>query len=113
MSDRFLNKKGQLGETMTWIVATLVILVLLALSLYAADFLAKAKSNPSSFFSLDYSKTDDILMDNSLFAYFNTKDSGIKSKIYEDLKKISEQDFLEDYDFDSKFEKLNLIFGER
>ncbi len=37
------NQKGQIGETMTWVVATLVIIVILLLSVYAALILAKAK----------------------------------------------------------------------
>lgn len=38
------NKKAQLGETLTWIVATLVILGVLLIFIYASLVLAKAKS---------------------------------------------------------------------
>ena len=34
------NKKGQIGETMTWIVATLIIIVILSISIFATSILA-------------------------------------------------------------------------
>jgi len=34
------NKKGQIGETMTWIVATLIIVVILSISIFATSILA-------------------------------------------------------------------------
>ena len=37
------NKSGQVGETMTWVVATIVIVVILILSVYAALILAQKK----------------------------------------------------------------------
>ena len=37
------NKSAQIGETMTWLVATIVIVVILILSVYAALILAKVK----------------------------------------------------------------------
>jgi hypothetical protein len=38
------NKKAQIGETLTWIVATLIILGVLLIFIYASLALAKAKS---------------------------------------------------------------------
>jgi len=38
------NKKAQVGETLTWIVATLVILGVLFIFIYASVAMAKAKS---------------------------------------------------------------------
>ena len=37
------NKKAQVGETMTWIVATVIIIVILILTLYTASVLGKMK----------------------------------------------------------------------
>ncbi len=67
-----LNKKAQVGETATWLVATLIILVLLSLSLYASSALGKTKkvSSTDSLFSLEYSKSRDYAMQESLFTYF-------------------------------------------
>lgn len=38
------NKKAQVGETMTWVVATIVIIVILILTIYVALILAKTKA---------------------------------------------------------------------
>jgi len=38
-----LNKKAQVGETMTWIVATIIIIVILILTIYASSVLSKLK----------------------------------------------------------------------
>ena len=39
-----LNKKAQVGETMTWIVATVIIIVILILTLYTSAVLSKMKA---------------------------------------------------------------------
>jgi len=38
------NKKGQVGETLTWIVATLIIISVLFIFIYASIAMAKVKS---------------------------------------------------------------------
>jgi len=38
------NKKAQVGETMTWVVATIVIIVILILAIYVTLVLAKTKT---------------------------------------------------------------------
>ena len=38
-----LNKKAQVGETMTWIVATVVIIVILTITIYTSSALSKLK----------------------------------------------------------------------
>jgi biopolymer transport protein ExbD len=35
-----LNKRAQVGETMTWVVATVIILVMLVIFIYASSILA-------------------------------------------------------------------------
>ena len=42
------NKKAQVGETITWIVATLIIIGILLIFIYASVAMAKAKSIKSS-----------------------------------------------------------------
>jgi hypothetical protein len=57
------NKKAQVGETMTWIVATLVIVGVLLVFVYASIALAKAKSvKPSKINSLVSSQIDKVNM---------------------------------------------------
>ena len=105
-----LNKKGQASEAMTWIAATLIIIVLLGISIYAASLLSKLKI-------IDYEteeRTQDIVMEESLFSYFSIKDSDVQSKIFKSLEKMNqEENFYED--FNSKFQqiKFNLEKNEK
>jgi len=40
MSNKFLNKKGAVGETITWVVATLIIIAILIIFLFLSSLLA-------------------------------------------------------------------------
>ena len=95
------NKKGQTSEAMTWIVATLIIIVLLGISLYAASFLSKSKV-------VNYKteeRSQDIVMEESLFSYFLVQDSVLQKKIFENLEKMNQEEkFYED--FNSKFQQI-------
>jgi hypothetical protein len=42
--ERMINKKGQVGESITWVVATIILIVVLIVFIYASIALAKAKS---------------------------------------------------------------------
>ncbi|MEK6817623.1 MAG: hypothetical protein AABX80_02370 [Nanoarchaeota archaeon] len=96
-----LNKRAQASEAMTWVVATLIIIVLLGISIYAASFLSKSKV-------IDYKTEDrsqDIVMEESLFSYFLVQDSVFQNKIFESLEKMSQEEkFYED--FNSKFQQI-------
>jgi hypothetical protein len=41
---KFKNKKAQMAETITWVVATVIIIFLLVLSIYFSSVLGKGKS---------------------------------------------------------------------
>ncbi|MDP2672234.1 MAG: hypothetical protein Q8O84_00280 [Nanoarchaeota archaeon] len=96
-----LNKKGQASEAMTWIAATLIIIVLLGISLYASSILSKLKI-------IDYEteeRTQDIVMEESLFSYFSIKEPTVQNKIFENLEKMNrEEKFYKD--FNSKFKQI-------
>jgi hypothetical protein len=62
------NKRGQVAETITWVVATLIILILLIISAFLASFLGHSKNFPSATGS-------DLLADKSLTAYLLTKNT--------------------------------------
>ncbi|MFH1325418.1 MAG: hypothetical protein ABIH49_01450 [archaeon] len=70
------NKKSQVGETITWVVATLIIFVILSVSIYSASLLARS-SRVMSFADLPDSANglSEILSKESLFAYLQTKNS--------------------------------------
>ncbi len=86
---------------MTWIVATLIIIVLLGISIYASSLLSKIKI-------INYQteeRTQDIVMEESLFSYFSVQDSGVRDKIFGSLEKMNQEEkFYED--FNSKFQQI-------
>ncbi|RLG10188.1 hypothetical protein DRN73_08455 [Candidatus Pacearchaeota archaeon] len=43
-----LNKRADIGETITWVIATVVVVVILLLSLYASGLVAKYKKLSAS-----------------------------------------------------------------
>lgn len=95
------NSRGQTSEAMTWIVATLIIIVLLGLSLYAASLLSKLKI-------IDYEKeevTQDRFMEESLFAYFSAKDLSVKEKIFNALEQMNKEEKFYT-DFNSKIQQI-------
>ncbi|HKZ33884.1 MAG TPA: hypothetical protein VJ142_01445 [Candidatus Nanoarchaeia archaeon] len=73
------NKRAQIAETITWIFATLVIVAVLAISLFASSLYIK-DSKDIAFF-----KRTDALTSKSLFSYLLTKDTE-GSTVYEQLK---------------------------
>ena len=104
------SKQGQTSEAMTWIAATLIIIVLLGISLYAASLLSKLKI-------IDYEteeRTQDIVMEESLFSYFSVQDSTVQNKLFENLDKMSQEEKFYS-DFNSKFQqiKFNLEKNEK
>lgn len=103
------NKKAQMGETMTWVVATLIILFLLSISIYGASVLANLKSDPSSALSLGHSRTQDVVMENSLFAYFSVEDGDLKNEIKSNLGELNDQENFPYKDFDERFEELKEV----
>lgn len=65
------NKKGQIGETLTWVVATVIIIFVLAISIFISSF------NSDKFKRVQESsyQTTDVLASKSLFSYLLTMDS--------------------------------------
>ena len=77
-----LQKKAQIGETMTWIVATVIIIVILIFSIFVTGIVGKDKE-----FKIWPKK--DLLATKSLSGYLSTQDDSGK-KVFEQLKE--EQD---------------------
>jgi hypothetical protein len=75
------SKRGQIGETMTWIIATIVIIVILAISI----FIASVSTSRLKRVNQEFFQTADILASKSMYSYLSTKDSEGKT-IYEQLK---------------------------
>jgi hypothetical protein len=76
-----LNKKGQMGETVTWVFATLIIIVVLAISIFVSSFyLGKFKQIQGS-----YAQIGDIPISKSFYSYLLT-DNDAKQTVYSQLK---------------------------
>ncbi|HEB46899.1 MAG TPA: hypothetical protein ENI22_00325 [Candidatus Pacearchaeota archaeon] len=75
-----LNKNAQVGETVTWIVATVIIVLILGVSIFlSSTYLGESKNVGSAFY-----QPKDTLASKSLFSYMLTKNTdGIN--VYEQL----------------------------
>ena len=76
------NKKAQVGETITWVVATLIIVVVLGISVFATFSI----SNEKTVFLDD--KKKDIIATKSITNFLRNSDNVklLESKDYEDFK---------------------------
>ena len=78
MNKIFLNKRGQVGETITWIVATVIIIFILGTTLFVAEFsLAKNKE-------VSQTTQVDILVSKSFFSYLLTPNEN--GNVYGEIK---------------------------
>ena len=73
------NKKSQLGDTITWFVATIAIAVILTISILASSFAFPKSSGVKAI------KTTDVLASKSLFSYALTSGADGKT-VYEQIK---------------------------
>ena len=73
--------KGQVAETMTWVIATVAILVILTIAIYSASVISK--SNKTLNFN---SNEPSILLRKSLQSYLITNDTNQKS-VFEKIEK--------------------------
>ena len=71
-----LNKHAQVGETVTWIVATLIIIGILMIFIYVSVLISKVKVVSVSSINVDSESTIDLLSQKTFFAYnlTNNKD---------------------------------------
>ena len=80
------NRNAQIGETITWVVATLIIIVVLAFSIFISSFyFSKDKS-------VSFSGGSDLLASKSMFSYLLTSSDG--GMVYDQLK---EEDNLNEF----------------
>lgn len=69
------NSKGQIGDTMTWIIGTIVIVVVLLFFLFGASLFGSTKTVSGfkdSLFSSAEELNDDSFAQKSVFAYLTT-----------------------------------------
>lgn len=107
------TKKGQTGETITWIVATIIIIVLLIFFIYVSSMFGKAKKigvYSEEVFSTKYSRTQDLILEKSLFVYFSLDDLDKKEAIYNHLKILEKNNKLY-IDLDRKIFEMEGFFN--
>jgi len=80
-----------MGETITWVVATVIIIAVLIFSIYLASLLANTRK---TLVFASEERNEDAVMEKSLFAYF-LADESQKEIMYNELKK---KDFSADLD---------------
>jgi len=100
------HKKAQLGETMTWVVATITVIFILILSLFLSVKMGEAKEI-TKVFSEDYESSSDLIMEKTIFVYF-LLDESKKDIVYGFLQ---EQEDAEAFyvDFENKFGEIESI----
>lgn len=75
------NKKGQTGETMTWIVATIIIIIILTVSIIIANYSLKSMKKVNE----QFFQTADVLASKSMYSYMLTRDFA-GNNVYTQLK---------------------------
>lgn len=84
-----LNKKGQASDAVTWIVATIVVVVIMVFFVFGASILADTKDISgfkSSLFSTSENVGDDIFLKKNLFTYFVVEKEEFKKRIMSNLE---------------------------
>ncbi|PJE81660.1 hypothetical protein COU58_01825 [Candidatus Pacearchaeota archaeon CG10_big_fil_rev_8_21_14_0_10_32_42] len=87
----FKNSRGQIGETLTWVVATIIILVILIFFIFGSSLLGKTKSVGTFRESLTSSKTtlnSDIFLRKSLFTYLSLTSNDQKQALEKKIVSI-------------------------
>ena len=79
-----ISRKGQVGETLTWIIATIVIVVVLLFFIFGASMLGSTKSIgtvKSSLFSSSQEYGEDIFLKKSVYTYLMASSDATKKRI--------------------------------
>ena len=79
------NKRGQVGDTLTWIVATIIIVGLLVFFTFGAATFASTKNLARGFkstvFSSSQKSNTDIIVQQSVYTYLQTKNEDTQREI--------------------------------
>jgi hypothetical protein len=78
-----VNKKGQIAKTITWIVATVIIIVILGITLFVADITWGGSKDVRQTTQVDF------LVSQSFFSYLLTEDVYSQIKTEENLNKVN------------------------
>lgn len=97
----FEDKKAQIGETLTWIVATVIIIVILLVAIFVASVIGKDKNFNKNFPS---SNNVDLFAKKSLTAYLLTENN-LGVPVYKEIEQTGNLN-----DFNGKLAKA-IFYG--
>lgn len=90
------NNKGQMGETLTWVIATIIIVVILMFFIFGASLLGTTKnvtSYKNNLFSDSEYTSESVFLQKSIYTYLATDTDFLKKKIELDLKQKDDSSF--------------------
>lgn len=105
-----LNKKAQVGESISWLVATIVIIIVLTIGVFVANALGTGKGI-FGFGKGSYVKTSDRLAETSLNSYLLFRGQDGKA-IYDEIKSDGDLNAFNGPKAKNVFENLYLKEGE-
>jgi hypothetical protein len=92
------NKKAQVADSVTWIVATIVIIVLLVLFIFGASMLGSTRVVKGEFreslLSKSYADKTDLFLVKSLITYYQLDEAG-KKYLGKELKILDDKNYFE------------------
>ena len=89
-----LNKKAQVGDAITWIVATIVIVVILLFFVFGSSLLAETKDIGTFRQSLTSTETfegDDLFLKKSIYSYYSINSDGNRRIMEGNLKEMERE----------------------
>jgi hypothetical protein len=105
------NKKAQIGETLTWLIATIIIVAILIFFIFGASVFGQTKNVGNfkdSLFSDIVFHGDDIFLKKSLFTYYSINSEDDREMIMYELKKWESEG-----KFDLKLNETQLEISRR
>ncbi len=94
-----LNKKAQIGDTLTWVVATIIIFVILFFFIFGSSILGKTKDVTNfrqSLFSKEGFDAPDAFLTKNIFTYLLFENSKDGNSLFKKLNAMDENGEFED-----------------
>jgi len=95
------NKRAQVADTVTWVIATIIIVVMLFLFVLGSSLLSETKritSYKSSLFSDKGSNSySNVYLSKSLYSYHSVQGNKNKLPLFESIQKSYKDDALSDF----------------
>jgi len=108
------NRKAQVGDTITWVIATIIIVVMILFFVFGSSLLAETKEVhkfKSRMVSEDSRVNYDLILSKSLYTYFKIEKVKSQNQFYEELEKMELQEKFYDSVEERKKEIQRGFFG--